>query len=45
MDETGYVQPSFADLTKARGLNSFYHDNAIQPWEIAATGEVTNGNA
>jgi sulfane dehydrogenase subunit SoxC len=44
-DETGYVQPSFADLTKVRGLKSFYHNNAIVPWRIAASGEVANGYA
>ncbi|GLS45214.1 sulfite dehydrogenase [Methylobacterium brachythecii] len=42
-DETGYVQPSFDALTKARGMNSFYHDNAVIPWRIAASGEVSNG--
>ncbi len=44
VDETGYVQPSFAELLKVRGDNAFYHNNAVQPWRIAATGEVTNGN-
>lgn len=43
-DETGYVQPMLTDLTGVRGVNSFYHNNAIQPWLIAATGEVTNAN-
>ena len=43
-DETGYTQPAFADLAKVRGLNSFYHNNAIIPWEIAASGEVSNAN-
>ena len=42
-DETGYVQPSFADLTAIRGMKSFYHNNAIVPWRIAADGEVSNG--
>lgn len=42
-DETGYVQPSFADLTRVRGMKSFYHNNAIVPWRIAASGEVSNG--
>ena len=45
IDETGYVQPSFADLTAVRGLNSFYHNNAVVPWRVAASGEVTNGYA
>ncbi len=42
-DETGYVQPHFADLTAVRGTKSFYHNNAIIPWRIAASGEVANG--
>jgi sulfane dehydrogenase subunit SoxC len=45
IDETGYVQPTFAELTAVRGVNSFYHNNAIQPWRIDAKGEVTNANA
>ncbi|TXN21553.1 sulfite dehydrogenase [Methylobacterium sp. WL9] len=42
-DETGYIQPSFADLTKVRGMKSFYHNNAIVPWRIASSGAVSNG--
>ncbi|MCJ2136585.1 sulfite dehydrogenase [Methylobacterium sp. J-026] len=45
IDETGYVQPSFSDLTAVRGLKSFYHNNAIVPWRVAETGEVANGYA
>ncbi|MBV8848890.1 MAG: sulfite dehydrogenase [Methylobacteriaceae bacterium] len=41
-DETGYVQPTLAQLIAVRGENSFYHNNAIWPWRIAANGEVTN---
>jgi sulfane dehydrogenase subunit SoxC len=43
-DETGYVQPSFAELKAVRGLKSFYHNNAMQPWTIAESGEVSNAN-
>ncbi|PJX20567.1 sulfite dehydrogenase [Advenella sp. S44] len=43
VDETGYVQPSLEQLIEARGTVSFYHNNAIQPWKIATTGELTNG--
>lgn len=43
IDETGYIQPSFEDLTAVRGLKSFYHNNAVVPWRIAADGEVANG--
>jgi hypothetical protein len=27
---------------EARGVNSFYHNNAIKTWAVAATGEVSN---
>ena len=41
-DETSYVQPTLAELTAVRGENSFYHNNAIWPWRIAANGEISN---
>jgi len=44
VDETGYVQPAFEQLTGERGVNSFYHNNAIQPWRVADSGEVSNAN-
>ncbi len=44
-DETGYVQPMFEQLTAVRGVNSFYHNNTIIPWQISATGEVSNAYA
>jgi sulfane dehydrogenase subunit SoxC len=44
-DETGYVQPTLAELLAVRGDNYTYHNNAIWPWRIAADGEVTNANA
>jgi sulfane dehydrogenase subunit SoxC len=43
-DETGYVQPSLAELVAVRGVNSNYHNNAIQIWKVAADGTITNGN-
>ena len=42
IDETGYVQPTLAELTKVRGLNSIYHNNAIQSWKVLADGSVQN---
>ncbi|WP_127105395.1 sulfite dehydrogenase [Pararhodobacter zhoushanensis] len=45
IDETGYVQPTLEALLDARGRNSVYHNHAIQPWAIAANGEVSNANA
>ena len=44
-DETGYVQPTLAELAKVRGLNSIYHNNAIQSWKVAADGSVHNVHA
>jgi sulfane dehydrogenase subunit SoxC len=41
-DETGYVQPALEDLLAVRGPNYFYHNNAMTPWRIAESGEVTN---
>jgi len=41
-DETGYVQPTLAELVKVRGLNSDYFNNAIQSWQVAADGSVHN---
>ena len=42
VDETGYVQPALKQLVAARGVHSFYHNNAIQSWQISAGGQVTN---
>jgi sulfane dehydrogenase subunit SoxC len=42
MDETGYVQPSKAELRKVRGVNSIYHNNGIQTWHLLSNGEVEN---
>jgi sulfane dehydrogenase subunit SoxC len=44
-DETGYVQPTLAELITVRGKNSYYHNNAIWPWRIASDGEITNAQA
>ncbi|MBI3435731.1 MAG: sulfite dehydrogenase, partial [Proteobacteria bacterium] len=41
-DESGYVQPSKAELRKYRGTNSIYHNNGIQTWRLAPSGEVEN---
>jgi sulfane dehydrogenase subunit SoxC len=42
IDETGYVQPSKAELRKVRGVNSIYHNNGIQTWHVKPDGEVEN---
>src|ERR1700758_2693804 len=45
IDETGYVQPTLAELLAVRGDNYSSQNNAIGPWPTAAKGEVTNANA
>jgi sulfane dehydrogenase subunit SoxC len=40
IDETGYVQPTIAQLRKVRGSNSIYHNNAIQTWQVKPDGSV-----
>jgi sulfane dehydrogenase subunit SoxC len=42
IDETGYVQPKINQLREARGTRSIYHNNAIQSWKVAESGEVSN---
>jgi sulfane dehydrogenase subunit SoxC len=41
-DETGAVQPTREDLIARRGTNGRYHYNAVQSWQVAADGAVTN---
>src|SRR6056297_760254 len=42
MDETGYVQPTKAQLREVRGENSIYHNNCIQTWWVRPSGEAEN---
>jgi sulfane dehydrogenase subunit SoxC len=42
IDETGYVQPRIAQLREVRGRRSIYHNNAIQSWKVAESGDVSN---
>ena len=42
IDESGYVQPKINELRAVRGTRSIYHNNAIQSWKVAETGEVSN---
>ena len=44
-DDKGWVQPTRARLIAARGTNARYHFNAIQGWNVAADGGVTNASA
>ena len=42
IDETGYVQPTKAQLRDVRGENSIYHNNCIQTWHVLPNGEAEN---
>lgn len=42
IDEFGHVQPQIQALTKARGINSVYHNNGIQTWSVNKNGDVEN---
>ena len=42
IDDTGYVQPKINQLRDVRGKRSIYHNNAIQSWRVADSGEVGN---
>jgi sulfane dehydrogenase subunit SoxC len=42
IDETGYVQPTIAELRAKRGSNSVYHNNSIQTWQVKPDGSVFN---
>ena len=44
-DETGYVQPTLAELIAERGRKSAYHCNRIKGWKVAADGSVSNAQA
>ncbi|MGE0827114.1 MAG: sulfite dehydrogenase [Candidatus Binatia bacterium] len=41
-DETGYVQPTRAQLTEIRGTHSEYHLNAIHSWQVTSDGKIHN---
>ena len=40
-DETGYAQPTRAELLAVRGPGTQYHFNNIRAWKVAADGTVT----
>lgn len=41
-DESGYIQPTRAQLIAERGTRTIYHFNAIASWAVAESGEVTH---
>jgi len=42
VDETGYVQPTYAQLRDARGVSPIYHKHAIHTLNLNSNGSVVN---
>ena len=42
IDEFGHVQPTKDALRLARGVNSIYHNNGIQTWQVKNDGSAEN---
>ena len=42
VDETGHIQPTYAQNRAVRGSRSIYHNNSIQTWLVTQSGEVKN---
>ncbi|MGB8275957.1 MAG: sulfite dehydrogenase [Alphaproteobacteria bacterium] len=40
VDETGYVQPTRADLVALRGTAGYFHYNAIVSWSVSEDGDI-----
>lgn len=43
VDETGYAQPTLAQLRAVRGIGTFYHFNHIRAWRVRRDGSVVFG--
>jgi len=42
MDDAGYIQPTIDQETKIMGVESVYHRNGVETWEVNAKGEVNH---
>ena len=42
MDDAGYIQPTIDQEVSVMGVESVYHRNAVETWEVTATGEVNH---
>ena len=42
MDDAGYIQPTIDQEVSIMGVESVYHRNAVETWEVTATGEVNH---
>jgi sulfane dehydrogenase subunit SoxC len=42
IDESGAVQPLRDEIIAAKGLQFYYHNNAVQSWQVSSNNEVKN---
>jgi sulfane dehydrogenase subunit SoxC len=42
MDDAGYIQPTIDEEVSIMGVESVYHRNAVETWEVTATGKVNH---
>ncbi len=42
MDDAGYIQPTVDEETSVMGVESVYHRNGLETWEVTKTGEVNH---
>jgi sulfane dehydrogenase subunit SoxC len=42
VDETGFVQPTIAQLRAVRGVNGIYNNNSIQTWQVKPDGSIVD---
>lgn len=42
MDDAGYIQPTIDQEVSVMGVESVYHRNAVETWEVTKTGEVNH---
>lgn len=42
MDDAGYIQPTIDEEVSVMGVESVYHRNAVETWEVTADGKVNH---
>ncbi len=42
MDDAGYIQPTIDEEVSIMGVESIYHRNAVETWEVTAEGKVNH---
>jgi sulfane dehydrogenase subunit SoxC len=42
MDDAGYIQPTVDEETAIMGVESVYHRNGVETWEVTAEGKVNH---